>query len=59
MKLLKEVFMKTSCKKIDQDFYRIDKVIKKDYKKKLVLVSWKSYPKEFNSWIPLTDVEKI
>ena len=51
--------MKTSCKKIDQDFYRIDKVIKKDYKKKLVLVSWKGYPKEFNSWIPLTDVEKI
>ena len=42
-----------------QDFYRIDKVIKKDYKKKLVLVSWKGYPKEFNSWIPLNDVNKI
>ena len=50
-------FYENELQKTDQDFYRIDKVIKKDYKKKLALVSWKGYPKEFNSWIPLNDVE--
>ena len=51
-------FYENELQKTDQDFYRIDKVIKKDYKKKLALVSWKGYPKEFNSWIPLNDVKK-
>ena len=51
-------FYENELKKTDQDFYRIDKVIKKDYKKKLALVSWKGYPKEFNSWISLNDVKK-
>ena len=45
-------FYENELQKTDQDIYRIDKVIKKDYKKKLALVSWKGYPKEFNSWIP-------
>ena len=52
-------FYENELQKTDQDFYRIDKVIKKDYKKKLALVSWKGYPKEFNSWIPLNDVKNI
>ena len=52
-------FYENELQKTDQDFYRIDKVIKKDYKKKLALVSWKSYPKELNSWIPLNDVKNI
>ena len=52
-------FYENELQKTDQDFYRIDKVIKKDYKKELALVSWKGYPKEFNSWIPLNDVKKI
>ena len=38
-------FYENELQKTDQDFYRIDKVIKKDYKKKLALVSWKGYPK--------------
>ena len=52
-------FHENELQKTDQDFYRIDKVIKKDYKKKLALVSWKGYPKEFDSWIPINDVKKI
>ena len=42
-----------------QDIFRIEKVIKSDYKKKQALVSWSGYPKEFNSWIPLKDVKNI
>ena len=52
-------FYENELQKTDQDFCRIYKVIKKDYKKQLALVSWKGYPKGFNSWIPLNDVEKI
>ena len=52
-------FYENELQKTHQDFYRIDKVIKKDYKIKLALVSWKGYPKEFNSWIPLDDVKNI
>ena len=52
-------FYENELQKTDQDFYRLDKVFKKDYKRKLALVSWKGHPKEFNSWIPLNDVEKI
>ena len=36
-----------------QDVFRIDKVIRRDYKKKQALVSWKGYSDDFNSWIPL------
>ena len=39
-------FYEYELHKTDQYFYRIDKVIKKDYKKKLALVSWKGYSKE-------------
>ena len=49
----------TELKKSNQDFHRIDNVIKKDYKKRLALASWKGYPKEFTSWIPLNDVTKF
>ena len=36
-----------------QDVFRIDKVIRRDYKKKQALVYWKGYSDDFNSWIPL------
>ena len=39
--------------KAKQDVFRIDKVIRRDSKKKQVLVSWKGYSDDFNSWIPL------
>ena len=52
-------FYENELQKTDQDFYRIDKVIKKDYKKKLELVSWKGYHKEFNSWIPKMMLRKF
>ena len=57
--IIERCFYENELQKTDQDFYRIDKVIKKDWKKKLALVSWKGYPKEFNSWIPLNDAQKI
>ena len=53
---------KTSClafKKAKQDVFRIDKVIRRDYKKKQALVKWKGYSDDFNSWIPMKDLNAL
>ena len=42
-----------------QDVFRIDKIIRRDYKKKQALVSWKGYSDDFNSWIPIKDLKNI
>ena len=52
-------FYEPELLKAKQDIYRIDKVIRRDYKKKQALVKWKGYSDEFNSWIPLRDVKNI
>ena len=38
---------------------RIDKVIRRDYKKKQALVKWKGYSDDFNSWIPMKDLTAL
>ena len=45
--------------KADQTVFRVDKVIRRDYKKKQALVKWKGYGDEFNSWIPMKDLKDI
>ncbi|XP_068689705.1 uncharacterized protein [Montipora foliosa] len=52
-------FYEPELLKAKQDIFRIDKVIRRDYKKKQALVKWKGYSDEFNSWIPLKDIENI
>ena len=42
-----------------QEVFRIDKVIRRDYKKKQALVKWKGYSNDFNSWIPLKNLKNI
>ena len=42
-----------------QDVFRIDKVIRRDYKKKRALVKWKGYNDNFNSWIPIKGLKTI
>ena len=42
-----------------QEIYRIEKVIRRDYKKKQALVKWKGYSEKFNSWVPLSDLKQI
>ena len=45
--------------KAKQDVFRIDKVIRRDYKKKQALVKWKAYSDDFNSWIPMKDLTGV
>ena len=53
---LRGSFYEPESLKAKQDVFRIDKVIRRDYKKKQALVKWKGYSDDFNSWIPITDL---
>ncbi|KAL9952549.1 hypothetical protein ACROYT_G039818 [Oculina patagonica] len=52
-------FYEPELLKAKQDVFRIDKVIRRDYKKKHALVKWKGYNDDFNSWIPMKDLQHI
>ena len=39
-----------------QQTFRIEKVVKRDYKKKKALVKWKGYSDKFNSWVSFKDL---
>ena len=55
-------FYEAELQKSKQDVYRIEKVIKKRTKRggvKEAYVKWKGYNKEFNSWIPISDLKKL
>ena len=41
-----------------QTIFRIEKVIKRDNKKKRALVKWSGYSDEHNSWVPFGDLIK-
>ena len=52
-------FYEPELLKAKQEVFRIDKVIRRDYKKKQALVKWKGYSDDFNSWIPIKDLKDI
>ena len=56
---IKGSFYEPELLKAKQDVFRIDKVIRRDYKKKQALVKWKGYSDDFNSWIPFRDLNVI
>ena len=56
---IQESFYEPELLKAKQDVFRIDKVIRRDYKKKQALVKWKGYSDDFNSWIPMKDLTTL
>ena len=52
-------FYKPELLKAKQDVFRIDKVIRRNYKKKQALLKWKGYSDYFNSWIPIKDFNAL
>ena len=56
---IKGSFYEPELLKAKQDVFRIEKVIKKKYKKKQALFKSKGYGDDLNSWIPLKDFQLI
>ena len=52
-------FYEPELLKAKQEVFRIDKVIRRNYKKKQTLVKWKGYSDDFNTWIPMKDLKEI
>ena len=49
-------FYEKELQKAKQQTFRIEKVVKRDNKKKKALVKWKGYSDKFNSWISFKDL---
>ena len=58
-KEIKGSFHEPELLKAEQEIFRIDKVIRREYKKKQTLVKWKGYNDDFNSWIPIKDLVDV
>ena len=52
-------FYEEELQKTSQKVFRIEKILRKNKKNKMVYVKWKGYPDTFNSWIPMKNVEKL
>ena len=48
---IKGSFYKQELQRAKQQPFRIEKVIRRDNKKKTALVKWSGYPDKFNSWV--------
>ena len=56
---VKGSFYEPELLKAKQEVFRIDKVIRRDNKKKQALVKWKGYGDDFNSWVPFKVLKDI
>ena len=52
-------FYEQELQKTTQEIFRIEKVIRRDNKRKRALVKWSGYPDQFNSWISLSELKKL
>ena len=53
---IKGSFYKQELQKAKQQTFRIEKIIRRDNRKKLALVKWRGYPDKFNSWVSFKDL---
>ena len=54
-----ESFYEQELQKNTQEIFRIEKVIRRDNKRKRALVKWSGYPDQFNSRISLSELNKL
>ena len=50
-------FYEPELQKTTQEIFRIEKVIRRERKR--ALVKWSGYPDRFNSWVPLSELNKL
>ena len=49
-------FYEKELQKAKQQTFRIEKIVRRDNKKKKALVQWKGYSDKFNSWVSFKDL---
>ena len=52
-------FYEQELQKNTQEIFRIEKVIRHDNKRKCALLKWSGYPDQFNSWVPMSKLNKL
>ena len=52
-------FYEPKLLKAREDIFRIDKIIRRNYKNKQALVKWKGYIDDLNSWISFKDLKDV
>ena len=52
-------FYEPELQKTTQEIFRIDEVILRDNKRKRALVKWSGYQDQFNSWVPMSELNKL
>ena len=50
-------FYEPELQKTTQEIFRIEKVIRRERKR--ALVKWRGYPARFNSWVPMSELNKL
>ena len=50
-------FYEQELQKTTQEIFRIEKVIRRERKR--ALVKWSGYPDKFNSWVPMSELNKL
>ena len=53
---IKGSFYEKELQKAKQQTFRIEKVVRRDNKKKKALLKWKGYSNKFNSWVSFKDL---
>ena len=53
---IKGFFYEQELQKAKQQTFGLEKVIRRDNKKKMALVKWSGYPDKFNSWVSFKDL---
>ena len=53
---IKGSFYEQELQRAKQQTFRIEKVIRRDNKKKKALVKWSRYPDKFKSWVSFKDL---
>lgn len=51
-------FYEAELQKTTQDVFRIERILRKDKKNGTALVKWRGYPSKFNSWVPMSSLER-
>ena len=56
---IKGSFYEAELQKIKHELFRIEKVLRKDKKNGMALVKWRGYSSKYNSWVPISSLERI